>query len=469
MKSSVETLEGNKVKLSVEVDEEELDRAIDAAVRKLARHVRVPGFRPGKVPRRVLETRIGPGVARQEALRESLPDFYERAVREHDVDPISPPEIDITSGRDEGPLAFDAIVEVMPEIRVTGHEGLRVVLPNIEVTDQEVDAQVERLRDQFAELRPVSRQARTGDHVSIDLLTYRHEEVLRETHDEVYEVGKGSIVPELDDQLRGARAGDILKFNAAAPDHGEVTFQVLVKEVQEKVLPEVTDEWASEASEFETVAELRADIHQRADAIKRLQAALQVRDKVLEALVDLVSEEMPESLVADETERRWEVLAHRLTHQYQGASIEQYLEVTGKTEDDLRAELRADAIGAVKADVALRFVADAEGIEVTDDEVENEIVEMANRARETPYAMRARLEREERLPAVRSGVRKSKALEWLIERTEFVDEDGRVIDRSELTPPEIRGSEEDSPEQPSEEQTELVAPSAGQAEQERTE
>ncbi len=467
MRSSVESLEGNKVKLSVEVDEEELDRAIDVAVRKLARHVKVPGFRPGKVPRRVLESRMGPGVARQEALRESLPDFYEKAVREHDVDPIAAPEIDITSGRDEGPLAFDAVVEVMPEIRVVGYEGLRVVLPNIDVTDAEVDAQIERLRDQFAELRPVSRQARTGDHVSMDLRAYRHEETLRETQDEVYEVGKGSIVPELDDQLRGAKTGDILKFNVTTPDHGEVTFQVLVKEVQEKVLPEVTDDWAGEASEFETVDELRADIRQRADAIKRLQAALQVRDKVLEALVDLVSEDMPLSLIADEVERRREILAHRLTHQ--GASIEQYLELTGKTEDDLLAELRADAVGAVKADVALRFVAEAEAVEVTDDDVEAEIVEMANRAKETPYAMRACLEREDRLPAVRSGVRKSKTLEWLIERTEFVDEDGRVIDRSELSPPEILGSQEDLPEERNEEQAPTAAPSAGHAEQERTE
>jgi trigger factor len=467
VKSSVELLEGNKVKLSVEVDEEELDGAIADAVRKLARHVKVPGFRPGKVPRRVLETRMGPGVARQEALRESLPDFYARAIQEHDVDPIAAPEIDITSGQDEGPLVFDAVVEVMPEIRVAGYENLRVVLPNIDVTEEEVDAQVDRLRDQFAELRPVSRQARTGDHVSMDRRVYRHEETLLEAQDELYEVGKGTVGPELDDQLRGTKAGDILKFNVTTPEHGEVTFQILVKEVQEKILPEVTDEWASEASEFETVEALRDDIRQRADAIKKLQAALQVRDKVIEALVDLVSEDMPESLVDDETQRRAEILAHRLTHQ--GASVEQYLEITGKTQEDLLAELRADAAGAVKADVALRFVASAEGVEVTDEDTENEIVEMAGRARETPSVMRARLEREDRLPAVRSGVRKSKALEWLMERTEFVDTDGHAIDRSDLQPPEIPGSQEDSPGNGSEDGDETPAPASDDVEQERTE
>ena len=235
--------------------------------------------------------------------------------------------------------------------------------------------------------------------------------------------------------------------------HGEVTFQILVKDVQEKVLPEVTDQWASEASEFETVAELRADIRQRADAIKRLQAALQVRDKVLEALVELVTEDMPLALIADEAQRRREILDHRLSHQ--GATVEQYLEVTGRSQDDLMAELQADAIGAVKADIALRFVAEDQGIEATDTEVDREIVEMAERQQQTPAEMQARLEREERIPAVRSGVRKAKALEWLIDHTEFVDEDGREVDRSELQPPGVPSSPTDpSPEDESQETTE---------------
>jgi trigger factor len=432
VKSSVEALEGNKVKLSVEVDEDEFDRAVDAAVRNLGRQMRVPGFRPGKVPRRLLESRLGPGVARREALRESLPEFYERALQEHDVDPIAPPEIDITSGRDEGPVAFDAVVEVMPEIRVAGYEGLRVVLPNLEVTDEEVDAQVDRLRDQFGELRAVHRPAQPGDHVSMDRRVYRHDESLQVADDELYEVGRGTIAPELDEQLRGARAGDILRFNATTPDHGEVSFQILVKEVREKVLPDVTDDWASEASEFDTVAELREDIRRRTDAVKRLQAAMQVRDKVLEALTDLVSEDMPESLIEDETERRRQILIHRLDHQ--GANLDTYLQVTAKTQEDVLADLRADAIGAIKADLALRFVADAEGIEVTDADVEEEVVEIARRQRETPDVIRAQLDREGRFPAVRSGIRKAKALEWLIDHTEYVDEDGRVVDRAELQP-----------------------------------
>jgi len=432
VKSTFETLDDNKVKLSIEVDESEVDKAVDAAFRKLAREVRIPGFRPGKAPRRLLEARLGTETARQEAIRDALPDYYEKALHDNDVEPIAPPEIEITAGRDAGPVSFDAVVEVMPQIRVVGYEGLRVALPSLTVTDDEVDAQVDRLRDQFGELRTVARQARAGDHVSMDRKVSRHDEVLLSADDELYEVGKGTIVAELDDELRGAKAGDILKFNAEVAGEGDVTFQILVKEVREKVLPELTDEWAGEASEFETVDELRDNLREQSEAVKRLQAALAVRDRVVEALVELVDDEMPESLIASETERRIEMLSHRLTHQ--GMDLDVFMSATGQSREDLLAHLQAEAISAVKADLGLRYVAEAEEIEVTDDDVDAEMVTLAERQKVTPEVIRRRLESEDRLPEVRSGIRKSKTLEWLIAHTEYVDDEGRVIDRSELEP-----------------------------------
>jgi trigger factor len=222
------------------------------------------------------------------------------------------------------------------------------------------------------------------------------------------------------------------EFNANVADHGEVTFTVLVKEVRETVLPEVTDEWASEASEFETVAELREDIFRRTDAIKRLQASLAVRDKVIEALVELVDEDMPEALVRSEMARRVENLQHRLSHQ--NATLADYLQATGQNEEQLAATVQAEAIVALKADLALQAVADIEGIEVSDEELDAHIESLAERRNEKPNALRRRLQSEGELPAVRSGLRKTKALEWLVEHTEYVDEDGRPIDRSELEP-----------------------------------
>ena len=444
MKSSLETLDDNKVKLSVEVDESEVDKAVDAAFRKMAREVRIPGFRPGKAPRRLLEARLGTGTARQEAIRESLPDFYARALIDNDVEPIAPPEIEITGGQETGPVSFDAVVEVMPQIRVVGYEGLRVALPSLTVTDEDVDAQVDRLRDQFGELQTVSRQARAGDHVSMDRKVSRGDEVLLTADDELYEVGKANLVAELDEQLRGAKAGDIVEFDATVADAGEVTFRVLVKEVREKVLPELTDEWAGEASEFETVAELRENLRAQTDAVKRLQAALAVRDKVVEALVELVDDEMPAALIDGETDRRIQMLLHRLSHQ--GVDAATYLAATGQSPDELKAHLQAEATAAVKADLALRYVAEAEGIEVTDDDVDAEMVNLAERQKVDPKTLRRQLESEDRLPEVRSGIQKSKALEWLIARTEYVDEDGRVIDRSELEP--VRSATPDEQETP---------------------
>src|SRR5215471_3804514 len=168
-------MDGNKVKLSVELDEAEFSEALDAAFRKIAREVRLPGFRPGKAPRRLIEARLGPGIARQEALKEALPQYYEQALIDNEITPVAPPEIDITAGQEEGPVSFDAVVEVMPQVSVGGYEGLRVVLPSIEVTDDDVQAQLDRLREQDGMLQAVGRPARDGDNVSIDRKVTRHD------------------------------------------------------------------------------------------------------------------------------------------------------------------------------------------------------------------------------------------------------------------------------------------------------
>jgi trigger factor len=432
MKASVEPLEGNKVKLSVEVDEQEMDVAVAAAFRKIAREVRIPGFRPGKAPRRILEARLGSDYARQEALRAALPEFYARALEETDVDAIAPPDIDITGGEEEGPLAFDAVVEVRPRLRLAGYDSLEITVPKPGATDEEVDAQIDRLRDQFAELSTVSRPARDGDHVLANIKGYRHAEAIEglTADDYSYEVGSGSVVPELDENLRGAGAGDILKFTATAPDEEEVGFQVLVKEVRQKVLPEVSDEWANEASEFDTVAELRADLATRLGTIKKVQAQLALQQETVNALTELVAEEVPEALVGADMERRLHDLHHRL--EAQGATITQYMEATGTSQEELVAALREQAVASVKADLALRAVADAEALDPTDAEVDAEIARLAERTGQKAAAVRRQLERNQQMPAVRSDLRKRKALEWVAERVEVVDEDGQPVDRAEL-------------------------------------
>ena len=438
VKSTVEALEGNKVKLSVEVTEAELEKAMDGAFKRIAHEVRIPGFRPGKAPRRILEARIGTEAARQEALREALPEWYAQAVVENDVDVIAPPEIDITAGADDGEVAFDAVVEVRPKINVAGYQSLRVPVPTPIVADEDVDAQVERLRGQFGELATVERPAIDGDHVSIDIAGSVHDEPIEglTADDYLYEVGSASIVPEMDDNLRGAKIGDILVFEAEHPDPDEehaISLRILVKEVKEKVLPTLDDEWANEASEFETVDALRDDFRNRIGAVKRVQAQLALRQGVIDELVKLVDDEPPAALVDSEVDRRARDLINRLQHQ--GASVEQYLMATGKSGEQLTDELKEQALGAVKADLALRAVIEAEGITADDDEVDVEVERLAQQVGQPAAKLRKELERGGQIEAVRSDVTRGKALEWLADHAEVVDDDGNVIDRALLEPP----------------------------------
>jgi trigger factor len=440
VKTIVEPLEGNKVKLSVELDESEFGSAIDAAYRKISREVRIKGFRPGKAPRRLVEAQVGLEIARQEAIRDALPGYYERALRENDIEPIAAPEIDITSEDTAPTMAFDAVVEIMPTVSVAGYGGLRVVLPSLEISEDDVERRIDQARGAFAALNSVNRPAQDGDHVLIDRTISQGGES-SVVEDFSYEVGSGGVTPELDDNLRGAKTGDILKFDVHHPQVGDVTFQVLVKDVREKVLPDLTDDWVGAETEFETVEEMRAKYRQEMEAVRKLEAALQVRDKVVEALVELVDDEIPEALVAPEMERRLQSLSHRLSHQ--GVDIAGFLQTLGESQEQFVAELRTEATNAVKADLGLKAVAQAEGVEVSDEEVEQEIVDLARQQQKNPVAVRRQLENEDQLPAVRSGIRKTKALEWLIAHTEFVDEEGQVIDRSQLASPTFDAPEAD--------------------------
>jgi len=434
MRATAEPVEGNRVRLSVVVDESEVAQALDATVRRLATQVRVPGFRPGKVPRQVLEARIGGASAlRQQALSDALPDLYARAVVDTELDPIAAPEIDIKSGEDGGPVTFDAVVEIRPTVSIAGYGGLQVTLPGVEATDEEVEAQIDRLREQSGELRAVSRAARDGDHVSIDLHGTRPRGEDLHVEDYLYEIGSGEPVAGLDQQLRGAKPGDILQFAAPVPGEDgeqEAQIRVLVKDVKEKVLPEPSDAWAAEASEFDTLEALRDDVRGRLGQIKVVQAQLAMRERTVDALIGLVADDPPEALVEEEVRERLHDLGHRL--EARRLTVEQFLQASGREEAQLIGEIRADATRAVRLDLALRALAEAEDIEVTDEELDEAVGEMAQQAGTTAADLRRRLDRAGRLPAVRSDRRKAKALTWLFDHVDLVDEDGKPMSRDVL-------------------------------------
>jgi trigger factor len=454
--TSVEALEDNKVRLKVAVPAADFEKAVDAAFRKLAREVRIPGFRPGKAPRQLLEARLGPGVAREQALRDSVPEYYAEAVAAEDIDVIAAPEIDLTAGEEDGDVEFDAVVEVRPIVTISGYDGLRVEIPSPAIEDEAVDAQIDALRERFADLEDKEGTLADGDYAQIDIKGYVHDEVIDalSATDYLYEIGSETLVPALDVELRGARAGDILKFNDTLPerlaagrrarpagdeaelvtptDEGgdrageEVAFQVLVKGAKRKVLPDADDGWASEVSEFDTIAELREDARTRLDLYAKVQSQLLVRDKVLEAAAELVEVDSPEPLVAQEMERRLHDLHHRL--EPQGVNITQYLEITGQDQEAFVANVREGATRAVKADLALRSVVEQENIEPTDADLDAEIERLAERVEEKPAKVRRDLEQRGALEAVRSEIAGGKALEHLVEHAPVVDESGNPVD-----------------------------------------
>jgi len=446
MRATAAPEEGNKVRLTVEVDESEIDEALDGVLSRLSREVRVPGFRPGKVPRRIIEARMGGASAlRGEALREALPDFYAQAVTDTEVDPIDQPDIDITSGDESGPVSFDAVVEVRPVVSIAGYQGLVVTLPSVEVPEEDITSQLDRLRATSGELVEVDRPIQNGDQVTIDITGTRQGNEDGEDDDLVaedflYEVGSGGVVPELDDALLGASTDGTLTLESSPEGlDTRVTFEVVVKDVKELVLPDLTDEWAAEASEFATVDELTADITTRLQQMRVAQAQMALQQKTVEALVELVTDDIPDVMVSDELRERLHDLGHRL--EQQGLGLGQFLAASGRDEQEFFDELRGSALQGVKTDLALRALVEAEAIEVTDEELDEELASMGERLEMGPEEVRRQLDQAGRLAAVRSDRRKAKALRWLVDNVELVDEEGRPVSRDDL---KVNQAEEDS-------------------------
>ena len=458
MKSTVEALEGNKVKLSVEIDEQEFESAIDAAFKKIAREVRIPGFRPGKAPRRVLESHIGAEAGRAQALNDALPDYYSDAVVANEVDVISPPEIDITDGQESGVIKFEAIVEVRPVITLSGYADMAVEIPAPTPSDDEIDAQIDRFRSQYGDLEVVERAADSGDFVTIDIEGSQNDEVLEGlvASAYLYEVGSAGIVPELDEQLMGAAAGDTRSFGAPHPNGDEedpLHFEVTVTEVKAKVLPELNDEFAAQASEFETMAEWRDDLVTRMTEVRKAQSQMIVREKIGEALAELVTDELPEPLVAAEMNERLQDMAMRL--QAQGLSLEQWLQFSGTDTEQFLDDLKTTADRSARVDLALRAIALAESIEVLEEDLDIEFEAVAARVQQKSDVVRTQLTEAGHLPALKTDISKRKALDWLTESVRISDEAGNSIVFADLavaddedgdTVPETPASEEDETE-----------------------
>jgi trigger factor len=435
VKSTIENLEdaaGKRlVKLSLTVDEAEFDRDIDRAFRKIATEVRLPGFRNGKVPRKVLEARIGLGPAREQALRDAIPVYLSTAVREHDIDLIATPQIEITGGEEDGPVTFDATCELRPEITVPGYGGLRVELPNPVATDEEVDQAVRAEMRRHGSLVDVDRPVQSGDHVTLSLNGTRDGEpvVGLTTEDWLYEVGQGWVAPTFDAELLGATKGAELSFTATPNGTAEpADFAVTVSNVQEMVLPELTDVWVDEnIGEFDTVEAYTASIAERIGTSKLNQARNSYVDRLTSALAELVDIDAPEAMVNGDLQARVQNTVQQF--QAQGISIDQWLAATGQDSESFVNALRVQSEKAVKVDLALRAVAQAEGLDATEDDLDAEYQRIAIQVRQKPAQVRRAYEANDAVTDLAAQIRKTKALDWLLHHAEVVDPDGHPIDR----------------------------------------
>jgi trigger factor len=456
MQTTVEATDKHTVKVTIEIAPEEFGRDLDRAYRKIAQQVRIPGFRKGKVPKRIIDAQIGREAVIGEFLEDSVPTYYRDALRENDLAPIAEPDIDVEQLEDGKALVFTATVEVRPRLRLepADYRGIRVERPSAEVADDEVDRLLDSLRERFAELEPVTRPARAGDYVVMDLRASIHtEEVPEATRpDYLYEVGSGEFGEKLDAELEGKRAGEILKLNDALPERfgeragQEVSFSVLVKEVKGKRLPEADDEFATTASEFDTLQELKANLREQIGRNKERSADASVRDAVLQALVDRTEVDLPESLIDEETE-------HRVTHAREraeqlGMTLDQLLATQGFDELRFRSDARQHAVRAITADLVLEAVARAEDLEVTTEELGREIAQLAAALGRDPKDVAKSLDRSGQVVALAGDIIRSKALDVLVEHAD-ISPSGTLKEDSEPSEASREGSEADRPEETS--------------------
>lgn len=433
MDATFSTLEDNKVKLVVTITEEEMDLAIDLTASKLAKQVSIKGFRKGKVPKPVLEAHLGGRDAlRGEALRDALPDYYAVAVSDTLLDPIAQPSMTITAGEESGAVTFEAEVAVRPQLDIKGYKNLRVALPAVDVTDDEVNTQIDRYRDADATLEDVDRPIVTKDIVQLDVTVSRVGEEEQEPFtidDYMYTVGAGDLVPGVDELIVGLRAGEELTMNAPLGGNIVATYTLKIKQVKNKVLPELTNEWAAANTDYPTVDDLYNGIAKQLREMKIVEAQLSQRDAVLMALSDLIAEEdVPESLVNDETQERLHDLGHRLADQK--LDLATFLKVTNQTDQQLLDKLRADAVRGVRVDLALRALVRGEGLEPSEEEIAEELGETAVSMGMDLDALYEQLREAGRWPAFVSEVAKLKASKWLMDAVTFVDPQGVEIDRS---------------------------------------
>ncbi|UQX12683.1 trigger factor [Candidatus Mycobacterium methanotrophicum] len=449
MKSTVEQLSPTRVRINVEVPFTELEPDFDKAYKELAKQVRLPGFRPGKAPAKLLEARFGRETMLDQVINEALPSRYGQAVSESDVRPLGQPDIEVTKKEYGQELVFTAEVDVRPEIELPDLSALKITVDAIQVSDEDVDAALQFLRARFGTLKGVERPAATGDFVSIDLSAHIDGEDVPEAAAKGLsrEVGSGQLVDGLDDAIVGLTAGESRTFTtklAAGPHAGkEAEVTVTVAAVKEREVPEPDDEFAQLASEFDTIGELRANLADQLRQAKRVQQAEEIRTATVDALLEQVDMPLPEAIVQAHVDNTLHNALHSLNHDQ--AKFAEVLEKQGKTREEFDAETRTNAEKAVKTQLLLDALGDDLDIQIAQQDITERLVLISRQYGIEPQQLLTYLQQNNQLPAVFADVRRGLSIAAAVGAATVTDSDGNLVDTAEFfgKPPESAAEEDD--------------------------
>jgi trigger factor len=452
VKSTVEKLSPTRVRINVEVPFTELQGDFDQAFKELAKTIRMPGFRPGKVPVKLLESRIDKQAMLDQVVGEAVPARYSEAVASSDVQPLGQPEIEVTNKEYGGDLTFTAEVDVRPEITLPDLSALTFTVDAIEVTDEEVDTELQNLRARFGTLTGVDRPAEDGDFVSIDLsATVDGEEVAEaKTEGLSHEIGSGTLIEGLDEAIKGLKADESKTFTTTlvagehAGDEAEVT--VKVNSVKKRELPEPDDEFAQLASEFDTIDELKESLVEQVRQAKRIGQAEQIRDKALETLLEQVDVPLPEAIVQAQVDDTVHNAIHGLDHDEK--KFEEALAAEGSSREEFDADNRSNAEKAVKTQLLMDAIADELDIQVGQNDLTERLVLMSRQYGIEPQQLLQVLQQNNQLPAMFADVRRGLTIAAVVHGATVTDTEGNEVDTTEFfgptTSPEAAGAEEAS-------------------------
>ncbi|OEV02757.1 trigger factor [Streptomyces oceani] len=432
MKSAVENLNPTRVRLTVEVPFEELKDSLDAAYKKINEQVTVPGFRKGKIPNRLIDQRFGRGAVLEEAVNDALPKFYQSAVEEGELNPLGQPEVDITDLKDNELLTFTAEVDVRPEIEIPDYSTIEVEVDTAEVSDEDVDEAVEQLRERFATTTVVERPAAEGDVVKVDLEARVDGEVLEDgvAQGVDYTIGSGELLDGIDDAVTGLEAGGSTTFTSELKGGSgagqEAEIKVDVATVSSRELPEADDEFAEQASEFDTIAELREDSRKRLVESKQQTQATEAQEKVLDALIEMAEVPVPEKLLEDEiSSRKHNLVNHQLGQM--GLDLASYLQMQDKSEEDFDAELKEQAEKGIRTQFVLDELVNTEKLNVSQEELTEHLMRRAQSSGMSPDQFAQAVVEGGQVPMLVGEVARGKALALVVESATVKDTNGEVV------------------------------------------